>query len=1063
MLYKKNREERLSPSLFAHPTAEYRAAPFWAFNDKLDHGELRREIGAFAEMGFGGFHMHVRSGLAVPYLSREFFSYIHTSVNEAKARGMLAYLYDEDRWPSGAAGSLVTRTPRYRQKALVFASAEDVSQKPPPGRWGLRPSLSVIAEGAENHRTALRSPSDRIEDRWEAIRECEAEGRPYLLAAYDIILSEDGRLVSAEIIPYEATPRGRKWLAYVYTYPLSRWFNGATYLDTLSREAVAEFLRVTHERYAEELGGEFGGTVPAIFTDEPQMAFSSNMPSATGTDAATMPYTTDLPLTFRAATGLDLVPHIPEIFMEPKTGTVRVRYLALGHTCDRFTEAYSAQYGAWCRRHGIALTGHMMYEPTLTSQTVAIGEAMRAYGHFDIPGIDMLCDAIELNTAKQAGSAVNQYGKEGMLSELYGVTGWEFDFRGHKLQGDWQAALGVSLRVPHLAHYSLRGSAKRDYPAAISHQSAWYREYSYIEDHFARVNTAMTRGEPVVRVAVLHPIESYFLAYGPEDITGRTREGLEESFRHVTEWLLRGTVDFDFLSEATLPSLSEASETATLAVGRMRYEAVVIPPVLTLRRTTVDRLLAFVRGGGRLIVLGDAPLVDAEEGTSGSELYALATRIPMTANSLLSALSPHRDLEIVKKTLQPHRDHIYRKRRDGDCEWVFIAHLASQRECPAEVSEGLILRFRGRVRPTLYDTMTGAISPVPYRFTHGVTEVDVTLSPCDSLLFCLEPAQEAAPPAPTAPPRPTVERLALPSRVSYTLSEDNVLVLDMAEWSEDGVTWQAREELLRIDLALRRRYGYPRADGTDMQPWVIGEEQPGRQCFLRFRFRSSCAVPCRLAYEEALAVTLNGREVPLSPGGSYIDAAIRTLPLPPLVRGENELVILAPLGKRVSLENYFLLGEFGVTVEGTEARITSRPRTLTFGSLTERGLPFYGAAVTYRIPFTLREASDIRIRTGRYEGAVIAARVDGRPVGRIAFHPYTLTVEGLSGGRHLLELMLYATRVNTFGPHHAFGGVSYKGPMSWYTSGDSWSYEYGLHPVGLMRTPVIEVLARGDR
>ena len=55
---------------------------------------------------------------------------------------------------------------------------------------------------------------------------------------------------------------------------------------------------------------------------------------------------------------------------------------------------------------------------------------MRSYRSFDIPGIDMLYDSRELNTAKQAQSAVRQYGREGMLSELYGVTGWEFDFQG---------------------------------------------------------------------------------------------------------------------------------------------------------------------------------------------------------------------------------------------------------------------------------------------------------------------------------------------------------------------------------------------------------------------------------------------------------------------------------------------------------------------------------------------------------------------------------------------------------------------------------------------------------
>ena len=82
---------------------------------------------------------------------------------------------------------------------------------------------------------------------------------------------------------------------------------------------------------------------------------------------------------------------------------------------------------------------------------------------------------------------------------LYGVTNWDFDFRGHKLQGDWQAALGVTVRVQHLTWTSMAGEAKRDYPAAIGYQSPWYQEYPLLEDHFARVNTAMTRGKMCIR------------------------------------------------------------------------------------------------------------------------------------------------------------------------------------------------------------------------------------------------------------------------------------------------------------------------------------------------------------------------------------------------------------------------------------------------------------------------------------------------------------------------------------------------------------------------------------
>jgi hypothetical protein len=140
------------------------------------------------------------------------------------------------------------------------------------------------------------------------------------------------------------------------------------------------------------------------------------------------------------------------------------------------------------------LTGHMMEEPTLESQTHALGEAMRSYRSFQFPGIDMLCDRHEFTTAKQAQSAARQNGIAGTLSELYGVTNWDYDFRGHKLQGDWQAALGVTVRVPHLSWVSMNGEAKRDYPSTFNYQSPWYKEYPYVEDHFARIASVLTRG-----------------------------------------------------------------------------------------------------------------------------------------------------------------------------------------------------------------------------------------------------------------------------------------------------------------------------------------------------------------------------------------------------------------------------------------------------------------------------------------------------------------------------------------------------------------------------------------
>ena len=118
MLYPK--EPSLSAELFRHPTAAYRAAPFWAWNCKLEKETLDRQMPVFQEMGMGGFHMHVRTGLDTPYLSDEFMERIRQCVDWAAAHDMRAYLYDEDRWPSGAAAGMVTEEERFRAQYLLF-------------------------------------------------------------------------------------------------------------------------------------------------------------------------------------------------------------------------------------------------------------------------------------------------------------------------------------------------------------------------------------------------------------------------------------------------------------------------------------------------------------------------------------------------------------------------------------------------------------------------------------------------------------------------------------------------------------------------------------------------------------------------------------------------------------------------------------------------------------------------------------------------------------------------------------------------------------------------------
>ena len=80
------------------------------------------------------------------------------------------------------------------------------------------------------------------------------------------------------------------------------------------------------------------------------------------------------------------------------------------------------------------------------------------------------------------------------------------------------------------------------------------------------------------------------------------REKLEENFQNVTNWLLQGNIDFDYICESILPDQCAAGG-APLRVGEMAYDAVVVPACETLRSTTLERLEAFRAAGGKLLFI----------------------------------------------------------------------------------------------------------------------------------------------------------------------------------------------------------------------------------------------------------------------------------------------------------------------------------------------------------------------------------------------------------------------------------------------------------------------------
>ena len=1007
-LYRKNVPGRLDPALFRNPTAEYRGAPFWSWNAKLDLPQLLRQIDQLKAMGFGGFHIHSRTGLADEYLGKEYMAAVVACSGKAAREGMLNWLYDEDRWPSGFAGGIVTLDPQYRIKRLL---------------WTRTP------------RTPRESGST-------------------LLANYEIEL-KDGRLARyRRLKEASAASKGVVWHAYLETLEPSSWFNHQTYVDTLDRRPIERFIEVTHERFFAAIGEQFGTVVPAVFTDEPQFTKKTHFSRADDDRDLVLAWTTDFADTYRKSYRQDLLDHLPELFWNlPNDAPSLARYRYHDHTAERFASAFSDTIGAWCETHGIALTGHMLGEATLFSQTRGGGgESMRGLRSFQLPGIDILSDRIELMTAKQAQSIAHQFNRPGVLSELYGVTGWDFDFVGHKAQGDWQAALGVTVRVPHLAWQSMAGEAKRDYPASIGYQSPWYREYPLIEDHFARVATVMTRGKPATRVAVIHPIESYYLHFGPLEQNQPEMERQEEAFKSLPHWLLFGLIDFDYISESLLPTQRGAGR----SIGAMKYDAILVPALRTIRSTTLKRLEQFKRAGGDVIFAGDVPsLVDAKPSAVATRLARRCSVIPFERRAIVAALSPHRDIEIRHADATPSDSILHQVRIDGKCKHIFFCNTDRER-----ARHNTRITIPGKWDVTFLDTSTGDMRPLHARVEGDRTVIPWTFTPHGHLLITLEPGGKTRVPAPVETKWHEIARLDDP--VPVTLSEPNVLLLDQPMWRLDGEDWRPREEILRIDDIARDRLKLPRRGAKMAQPWADRDPAPiVAQLQLKFIVESDIPIhAAQLALEDAASVQIqiDGKRIASEVAGWWVDEAIHTVRLPSLAPGRHEIVLTIPFTRKTNVEWCYLLGDFGVALAGRHAHLRPAVREVAFGDWTRQGLPFYAGNVSYRCTIH-GDGQRTLLEVPQFKNPLLSVDLDGKRAGagKIAFAPFQLDLGVLSAGKHELDITAYGNRANAFGPlHHTSDYLTWIGPDTWRSTGAAWSYEYHLKRMGILTAPMIK-------
>lgn len=989
---------------FKNPKKNRRGIIFWAWNNDLPEETLSAQIEVFDRMGLGGFYMHSRSGMSVKYMGEEFLEKARFCIDEAKKRGMYACLYDEDGFPSGYAGGYVSRRAEYAEKYLRLECVGD------------------DCGDEENCR----------------FYDIELDGEGYMKSYRPLLAGEEAKYL--------------KWRAEVASTPPTDQFNQNPYADLLNPDAVDCFIKETHEKYYEKFGADFGKTVERIFTDEPRWRRISEVKRAEPGFSGALPWTSGLAEKFSAEYGADFWERLPELFLDRKGEYSRTRYRYYRLISELFEESFIKRYAAWCSEHGIEFTGHLDCEENLSSQLSVCGEHMPKYMHFDVPGIDVLHDARQYTTAKQAQSAAHQTGKRRIMSEYYGVTGWELDFSEHKLGGDWQAALGVTDRVPHLAWVSMKKNGKRDCPASIGEQAPWCGEYKIIEDHFARLSEVLVRGKPQVKIGVIHPIESMWMTFGARQTQWGKICAMNEEFEGLAKTLLLNQMDYDYISEATIPALGHNK-----GVGEMSYECILVPECVTLRRTTLDFLQRFRAHGGRVIFAGMCPdYVDGALCGDAREVFCECEHVKNNVGEILSALEQYRDVEVINSYGDRDLRYIYQYRTDSDSAWLFAAKGTKEEDKSRIGGEQIEIIVKGEHIPELWDTLTGEVRRAEFTQENGCTRIYFDAHVHDSFLIRLEEGQGEYK---REEPDDKYTEIRLNDVAAYSLQEPNVAILDFAEWAADGGEYAPSEYIRKIEKAVHEYLNVPPIIAGNIQPWAKPEYGEEHVIRLRYTFESDIeGASVRLAAEDAerLKIRFNGKPINTPISGHYVDRDIRVRALGSTVRGTNVLEAEFKLNKNSSFEAMYLLGGFGVQPEGRSFRLTEKPKRLFWGDTTLQKLPFYSGIIDYTAEFETEREARARISVPDFSGSCVRVYIDERDCGLVAFSPYEADLGNIPEGKHKIRLRLFGNRENTFANPHNVGKTGKDG-YRWRDFGDSFCNTQKTKPFGILSEPRLKI------
>lgn len=915
--------------------------PFWFVNGDIGQKDVAAEFEAMRAKGIREVLVHARYGITFDYLSDDWFRFFGWCVEEAKARDMRLWIYDELNWPSGTAGmSVQTQDPAYMDKYLKIEAShrEDID-------------LTFFEPGQ------------------------------FLIAGR----LQGGRITKTKLLPDLHSLRALDGSWHIFNCHIKR---DPFYIDTLSRAAVDTFKHRTHEQYRREFGEEFGKTIRAVFTDEPAIYWVS-----VGHEDWTIPYTEKLFQSFEERYHYSAVPNIPYLFF-PGHNAFSFRADFWEHVASLFNTNYHGNLGGWCRQNRLVYTGHNVYEEPLRYQIRFQGDMFGAMKQMDIPGVDHLGkrtlgnELISIIGHKIASSHAHAAGKPRVMSESFGLTGWDTTFLDLKKIVDWQFAHGVNLLVPHALFHTISGARKRGAPPTFFIQSPLWQDFDAFSAYVDRLSEALTGGKHLCRILILYPLSGLFAAYQPDRKT-QEFECIDSFLNSLCQELMKRQLDYDLIDYTTLASAK--AEEGHVRLGEESYDVLLVPYTPYMRTEEYETV-------GRIAK-------NVETYFFYRSLESASSNVPSQSNSV--QFVPTEDVagfvmrlrhaidDGIHLTGQGREDILLLQREKDGKRIAFLVNRS-------EHNRKMGVRLDGNVEITVIEPQTGTVQAVSSRSDANRTLVSLRLAPYQSLILVAGDSSAPAQPVPEVDPEEieldelaveTEENVALLFRFGYAEGEKRVDVRKNPRMIPTN--WEAPAE------------NYDELAGTYEAEIIVQGKHESIRMVLDSDF-ADCSVH------------LNDEEVILRPANKWLtDMFDVETDVTNLIReGANTIRVLSPT--KLS-EPIRFVGDFDVSA--SDGVVTISPRGKRNPLRLEESMPFYSGTTTYTTGFDLaKKPKSVELNLGDVRDSA-AVYLNGKLAGKRLWPPYSIDItDFVAVGRNELRIEVRNNLSNLIlGEPRAFG------------------------------------------